>query len=362
MSSTFGEFTASLLRIDLSTGGTSVETIAESELEKFIGGTGLGASILYREVPSGVEWSDPENRLILGSGPLGGTQIQGSGTFSVITKGCLTNGATSTQANGHFGAFLRRSGYELVVVQGVASEWSYLLITDEGVEVRDASKTAGADTWATEDLIKGEINRKASEISVFGIGPAGENLVKFSAILGDRGHAAAHNGAGTVVGSKKLKAVAVVRGKRKVRIKDPNTIARLIPEMREYAARQYPWVYEWGTSMLYSDAALGGWPLVRNLQTSIFPEHEKYLGEYYRPLLEMKRTPCWACPAHHCHIVKVLHSPYAGYEAEEPEYEAWAAFTSLIDERDHGAAIMLADTADRLGLDINEAGWVLGLP
>ncbi|MDO8672079.1 MAG: aldehyde ferredoxin oxidoreductase N-terminal domain-containing protein, partial [Dehalococcoidia bacterium] len=87
-----------VLRVDLSTGNITTETIDAATMRMFIGGTGLGAKILYDEVPPGVEWSDPGNRLIVSSGPLGGTKIMGSGTISIVAKGPLTNGATSTQA------------------------------------------------------------------------------------------------------------------------------------------------------------------------------------------------------------------------------------------------------------------------
>lgn len=352
-----GGYAHNILRVDLSSSKWEVFSIPEEELRIFVGGTGLGALLLYREVPPGVGCFDPANRLIMASGPLGGTNVPGSGTFSVITKGCLTDGSTSTQANGYFGAYLKFCGYDALVLQGAASDWCYICVDDDRVEIRDARHLLGLDTWQMEDAIKEELGKKQREATVYGVGPAGENLVKFAAIMGDRGHAAAHNGVGAVMGSKKVKAVAVARGRRKPVVRDQKLVSQLKEEIVAFAREWPPRVYDWGTSMLYSGAARGGWLPVKNLTTSIFPNHHEFMGEYYRPLLEMKRHPCWACQARHCHIVKVLDGPYAGYIGEEPEYEAWAAFTSLIWQRDHGAAIMLSDLCDRLGLDVNEAGW-----
>jgi len=358
-SAELGGYARNVLRVDLSCGKSEVFSIPDQELRMFVGGTGLGALLLYREVPPHVQPLGPANRLIMASGPLGGTSIPGSGSFSVVTKGCLTNGSTSTQANGYFGAYLKLCGYDALVLQGAASDWCYLYIHDGGVDIRDARHLLGLDTWQMEDAIKEELGKKEREATVYGIGPAGENLVKFAAIMGDKGHAAAHNGVGAVMGSKKVKAVAVDRGNHKPLIRDQKLVSQLKEELVGFAREWPPKVYDWGTSMLYSGAAKGGWLPVKNLTTSIFPNHHEFMGDHYRPLLEMKRHPCWACPAKHCHIVKVLHGPYAGYVGEEPEYEGWAAFTSLIDQRDHGAAIMLNDLCDRLGLDVNESGWIV---
>jgi len=95
MSDTQG-YAGKLLRVDLSTGQMRDEVVDPATMRKFVGGTGLGAKILYDEVPPGVEWNDPRNRFIVGSGPLGGTRVMGSGTISIVTKGPLTNGATSS--------------------------------------------------------------------------------------------------------------------------------------------------------------------------------------------------------------------------------------------------------------------------
>lgn len=122
MSNLYG-YAGKILRVNLSDEQISEEKIDEKTARKYIGGTGLGAKYLYDEVPAGVGWSDEDNRIIISTGPLGGTTISGSGTISVVTKGSLTNGATATQSNGFFGAFLKFSGYDGIILQGKSKKW-----------------------------------------------------------------------------------------------------------------------------------------------------------------------------------------------------------------------------------------------
>lgn len=207
-----------ILRVDLTKGLITEETLEESILDKYLGGVGIGAYYLYKEVPPRVEWSDPANCVILAVGPLNGVRMAGSGAFSVTTKGSLTNGAASSQANGFFGAYLRFCGFDGIVIKGKAESPVYLYIQDGNAELRAAGRLKGKDTWETESLIKQELGKTRRELSVFSIGPAGENSVKFACIVGDEGHVAAHNGMGAVMGSKNLKAIAVARGNRRIPI------------------------------------------------------------------------------------------------------------------------------------------------
>lgn len=359
--SSIGGYMGKVLRVDLTNEQVSVEPHDEATLRRYLGGTGLGVKYLYDEVPPSVQWNDPNNRIIMASGPLGATRMAGTGTFSLVTKGPQTGGVGATQANGYFGAFLKLSGFDGLVIQGAARRWVYIYIHDNTAEIRDASSLVGKDTWETEEAIGRELGLEEHNLSVFGIGPAGENLVKFAAVVGDRGHVAAHNGPGAVMGSKKLKAVAVVRGKQRVDVKDPDRLAPVAQEIVQIVKDSDPiQVYDWGTSMVYSVAEKAGWLPVKNYTTSIFPQHAPYMGENYRQRFELRRSPCWACPSHHLHMMKVTEGPYAGFVGEEPEYEQWAAWGSQIGQTDLVEAFMLSNQVDRLGMDTNEAGWVIG--
>jgi aldehyde:ferredoxin oxidoreductase len=355
-------YAGKILRVDLSTGDIRPEELLEADAKKFIGGTGLGAKFLYEEVPPGVEWSDPENRMIWATGPLGGTKVSGTGTFSVVTKGPMTNLAGATQANGFLGAFLKFSGFDALVIQGAAPQWSYLYIHDGKAELRGAIYLLGKDTWETEEAIAEELGLDPRRVSVYSIGPAGENLVRFASLMGDRGHVAAHNGVGAVMGSKRLKAVAVARGRGRVPIADPKRLSEASKKLFEHASTKFAGgtLYKWGTGGLLGGIYATGMLPVKNYTTNIFPEHDKIDGQYLRTHFEERPKPCWACRVNHVRYMKVTEGPYAGFEGEEPEYEQIAAWGPQIGQTDAGAIVMLANTVDRLGLDCNESSWLMG--
>ena len=213
-----------IVRVDLTSERISVEPLTASVARQWIGGTGLGARTLYDEVPAGVEWDDPENRLIIAAGPLAGTKVHGAGTYSAVTKGPMTNLLGATQANGFFGAYLKQNGYDAIILQGQARRWLYLFIAEGVLELRSADHLLGKDTWETEGALLAELGFKFRMLSVHSIGQAGEHLVRFAAIAGDQGHVAAHNGVGAVMGSKRLKCIAVARGKQQVPLAHPERL------------------------------------------------------------------------------------------------------------------------------------------
>ncbi|PYN12783.1 MAG: hypothetical protein DME06_08475, partial [Candidatus Rokuibacteriota bacterium] len=166
-----GGYAGKLLRVNLTTGKIWSEPWSPEDMRELIGGVGLGARILYREVPAHVHWDHPENRLVLATGPLAGLPVWGTGGLTVVTRGAGTDGPTSTQANGFFGANLKYSGYDAVIVQGASRKWVYLHIHDDVVELRDASHLVGKDTWQTQDLLSAEYGLSGHQLSVYSIGP-----------------------------------------------------------------------------------------------------------------------------------------------------------------------------------------------
>jgi aldehyde:ferredoxin oxidoreductase len=355
-----GGYTGKILRVDLSNKKISPEKWDAKTMADYVGGTGLGVKILSQEVPQGIEWNDPQNRLILASGPLAGTTINGSGTFSAVTRGPMTNLAVATQANGFFGAYLKMAGFDAVVFQGSSPSLVYLYIHDGTAELRDARSLAGKDTWETEEAVLQELGLKRNA-SAYCIGPAGENLVRFAAIVGDKGHVAAHNGVGAVMGCKKLKAVVTKRGDHKVGVRDRDKLIELGRKLFEESKKILGGaLYQYGTGGILSTGAQAGWLPVKNYTTNIFPEHEKINGQYLRAHFEMKPNPCYACRIHHVHQVKVTEGPYKGFEGEEPEYECLAGMGSQIGVTDAGSVVFLSNLVDRLGMDVNESSWIIG--
>lgn len=353
--------TGKVLRVDMTQGKLWDETLDEATLRRYLGGTGLGTKYLTEEVDPKTDWSDPKNIFFLGSGILGGSRIPGCGTISFVTKGAQTNGATSTQANGNFGAYLKWCGYDAIVVQGASTTWKYLYLHEGGVELRDASKLVGKDTWETEDAIKEELGYKERGMSVFSIGPAGENMVRFAGVFGDRGHSAAHNGVGAVMGSKKLKAFAAARATNKLQFADATKLGELAKKTTEGAkAFGGGGVFNWGTSRVVPAAESAGWLPVKNYLTNVFPEKDLFDGQRLRPLFKSQNYPCYGCASHHYELMTVTEGPYKDFFGKEPEYEQWASWGPQIGQKDPGAAMMLSNVCDRLGMDCNEAGWLVG--
>ncbi|MDD5701926.1 MAG: aldehyde ferredoxin oxidoreductase C-terminal domain-containing protein [Dehalococcoidales bacterium] len=357
-------YTGNLLRVDLSLKSSGTERFSEDLLKTYLGGAALGIKYIYDEVKPGTEWFDPENRLFLGAGPLSGTRLAGTGSVALVSKGAMTNGMSSTQANGFFGAFLRFSGFDAMIVQGQSPSWVYLYIHDGQVEIKDATHLLGQTTSDTERLIKEELDKRDRQMSVLSIGPAGENLVRFSCPVTDGGHVASHNGMGAVMGSKKLKAIAVARGASPVPVKDKDTVLRVRQELldRVLAHPMNAGTYREGTVGGVVMSSKGGVLPVKNYTTGIYAiEPEKlaaYTAQNLRTVFQAKPSPCWACGAKHCHVFIAPEGKYAGRILEEPEYEGMAAFSSAVGVDDAVATVILANEADRLGMDVNECGWV----
>ena len=350
-------FAGKYLRVDLTSGDLVNWPFDESAYRAYLGGTGVGSKILYDEVPPDAEWSDPVNRVTVASGPLGGTSVGGSGTVSLVTKGALTGGATSVQANGLLGAYMRFSGYDGVVIQGASEEWKYLVLKDDTAELRDASGLLGLDTYETYEALKEELGVKGRGASVLSIGPAGENQIRWAGAFVDKGHSASHNGPGAVLGSKRLKAIIAFRGKGSIEVHDPEGL-------REVAQRIYEDV-EWfrGTIGGVETGHKSGRATlpVKNYTTNVWEISDEkidtFAEAYLRDRYQVGREPCWGCRLLHCALMEVKEGPYAGV-VEEPEYEQLAAWGPAIGQDDVEAAFMLSGLTDRLGFENNEAGWL----
>ena len=351
-------YAGKILRVDLTGSKIRTEDLDEETVNKWVGGVGLGATYLYREVPPGVEWSDPQNRLIWTTGPLAGTGVAGAATINVMAKGPMTHTAGSSQANGFFGAYMKFCGFDGIVFQGKAPHLVYLLLCDGKVEIRDARHLSDKTVNAMENILKAELGFNKYGASIFGIGPAGENMVRHACIVGDNGHSASHNGLGAVMGSKNLKAVVACKSKPNFGVYDPDLLKQKAAEM--VADAKTTRIYKWGTGGGFSNTHnLGALP-VKNYTTNIFPEHEKMNGQYLRTHFKIRSRPCYKCAIAHVKEVTVTEGPYKGFVGEEPEYEMLAAWGPQTGNTDLGAAVMLSNEVDALGMDCNETSWIIG--
>ena len=356
-----GGYMGKVLRVDLAKERITEEKLDEATLRRFIGGSGLGVKIMYDEVPPDVGWSDPRNRIIWTAGVLCGTKAPASATYAVATKGPLSNRFGVSHANGYFGPRLKFAGYDAVIFQGAAKRWVYLYIHDGIAELRGAAHLLGRDTWETEEMLKKEIGKP--QVGVSCIGPAGENLVKYACICSDRGHIASSNGCGAVMGSKKLKAIAV-HGKAAVPVHDKSRFTALVKDWHEQNKTTL-WgmmIPAMGSNAQYSATHALGFLAIKNLTAHTFPEHPKFNGDNLRVYYpEKKFQPCYACRFTHCREIELKSGPHKGEIVEEAEWEAAEAFSSMIGNTDLDTCEWLNNVNDRLGMDAKEQAFTIGL-
>ena len=358
-------YAGQILRVDLSSGRTWAEPFAAEDRRKWIGGAGLGAKILWEEVPPEAEWDHPDNRLVMATGPLAGLPVWGTGGLTVVTRGALTNGATNTQANGFFGANLKLCGYDGIVIQGKSPRWVYLHIRDGAVELRDAAHLLGKDTWETQQAVEADLHLSGHNLSVYSIGPAGERLVRFAAIQGDYGHVASKNGCGAVMGKKMLKAVAIERGKKGVSAAHPQALFNAADEIAHNLKvdPSTSSLYQFGTLPgVLNLHGIGALP-IRNYTTNLWPEgvdKAKWEAKNLRAGFDHRGHQCSACGMHHCHMQVISEGPHKGELVDEPEYEGWSGAGWAIGCTEPQQVSWLNTRIDRACVDVNEFGWLCG--
>ena len=222
-------YAGKILRVDLSSGNVSLMSTTDYA-ERFLGGRGIAAKIYWDEMPPEVKAFDPENRLIFATGPLAGLKGVSGSRWQICGKSALTTPEYFNYCNlgGSWGAQLKLAGYDALVIQGNSEKPVYILIEDEKVQIRDASALWGKSTIEAREILKEQLG---SSLSVVAIGPAGENLVTFASVLADN-DASGSSGLGAVMGSKKLKAIAV-RGNGEVKAAHPQRYR----ELAQYARK-----------------------------------------------------------------------------------------------------------------------------
>lgn len=283
-----------VLRVNLTTGVAAAEPLREDWAREFIGGRGLADRYLYDGMDPAVDAFSPDNMLIFATGPLTGTNTSCGARYMVVTKGALTGAITTSNSGGFFAPELKFAGYDMVLVTGRAPEPVYLWIYDDLVEIRSAAAVWGKGTFQAEDAIRAEVG--IADARVAGIGPAGENLVRFACVINDKHRAAGRSGVGAVMGSKNLKAIAV-RGTRGVSIARPLEFMKAVWDqhhrMRVSVDRQN--FSELGTAPTIDVInAVGGLP-TRNFREGQFEESDQLNGNAIKNTRMIRNKACFAC-------------------------------------------------------------------
>lgn len=343
------------IRVNLSTGEIKVESWDEEIAKKWLGSRGLGIYLLLKEMDPSVDPLSPDNKLIIAAGPLSGTSAPTGGRYNVITKSPLTGYITFANSGGYFGAELKKAGYDAVVIEGASEKPVYLYINDDHIELKDASHLWGKTTGETESIIRTELNDK--NIRIAEIGPAGENLVKFAAVMNDEHRAAGRGGPGAVMGSKKLKAIAV-KGTKTVPIADKEKFMQVVRE-KVNKIRNDPvgggGLPKFGTAVLVNIINENGLYPHKNFQTGVFEYAYEQSGEAMAAKYLIRNKPCFACPIGCARVNKL---PTVG-ETEGPEYESIWALGSNMGINDLATIIEANHMCDEFGLDTISTGGTL---
>jgi aldehyde:ferredoxin oxidoreductase len=333
-----------ILRVDLTSGKFADQEIDRVDLLKYMGGRGLAAKLLYNENKPKVDAFDPENRLIFMTGPYTGTYGSFTGFYNVTTKSPLTGAILSAHSGGHWGPMLRKTGYDGIVFRGRAPKPAYLIITDEGPELRSAEDLWGKDVFETIDIL--QERHKNARAAV--IGPAGEQRARIAAIMNDHHRAAGRGGAGAVMGSKNLKAV-VVHGTKDVPQADPERLKETFKEAAKTVKEKSAAFAKYGTSMVVGITGKAGAIPTKNLQTGYFPDFEKIGGDALINGHFVKNMACARCPLH-CGNATKAEKDYQ-VETEGPEYETLAMFGANLENANLESIIMANDLCNRYGID-----------
>lgn len=344
-----------ILTVDLNQGSIEDVELSEKIYREFLGGSGLAAKWFFDHRGWKVEPFSPGNPLMIMLGPLSGLNLAGASRLSVCARSPLTGIWGEACMGGHFAPQLKGTGYDGIVIIGASDKPVYLYVSEEGAEIRDASHLWGKDTYETERLLKEEVGKRAQVMS---IGPAGENLVRYACVINDRGSTAGRCGMGAVMGSKKLKAVVALGG-RKVALADEEAFKELRGKMNE--TLKFSLVAE-GLGAFGSNVHMEYGMAIGDVPTKNWREAyweggpDKLGGTAVAETILTKTHSCYACPVHCKRIVKVDSGPFAMEEGPGSEYEAAAALGTLVRMDNVRANNKANELCNRFGMDVISTG------
>ena len=350
-------YAGTILRVDLSDASFRKEPLPEALVENFIGGRGFVAKLLYDEIATGIEPFDPQNMLIIATGPLTGHFLPASGKTHFGSKSPATGGYADSNMGGHFGPQLKYAGYDVLVITGKAESPSYLFVNNGTVELRSAEAYWGQGSIAVEKNLKEHLG---DDFQILTIGPAGENRVRYACISHDFGRQAGRTGVGAVMGSKNLKAIAV-KGTRDLPVADlKRAYAKGKQAFREVMAKPgfEGWTPEGTAGITNWTNEVGVFP-TRNFQTS-FAEHYKDInGKAVIERLKITDKGCFGCPipcGKYGHTRTASGSAYV----EGPEFETISLFGGNCVLKTIEEVAYANYVCDELGIDTISAGVVIG--
>jgi aldehyde:ferredoxin oxidoreductase len=348
-----------ILRVDLSEKKVWIEEPDELFYRIHLGGAGIIPYYLLKETKAGIDALGPENLLIFAMGPMTGMAMPGAARNAVGCKSPLTGGITKSEVGGHFGWEFKRAGFDACIVSGKAEKPVYLWITDGKCEIKDASTLWGKTTMETQDTICGDLGDK--NIKFAAIGPGGENMIRFACVMNDLKDAAGRGGAGAVMGSKNLKAVAVRGRKLPAELADPDKIRDMGRWMNTSFAdisagsKNMSMVGTGAAAMMKMGNEMGNLP-VRNWSDGFFENTEAITANAIQDVLGGTMEGCTACNIK-CKKVVSLDGRYkVDPRNGAPEYETLGSLGSLCGVDDLEAICKANELCNLYSLDTISAG------
>lgn len=344
-----------ILRVDLTSGKITGHPLDDEMARVHIGGSGLAARILYDETSASTDPLGSENVLIFMTGPLTGTKVPTSGRHAVVAKSPLTGIWGESDAGGSWGVALKGAGYDGLIITGRAVRPVYLWVHDQSVEIRDATRFWGQDTYEVDAHLKSVTDPKAS---VACIGPAGERQARIASIMHDGRHAraAGRTGLGAVMGAKNLKAI-VAFGSQPPNIAEPEALKASIRRLASLILEKTTRYQKYGTAGgVVTNAVLADMP-VKNWRVGEWVDSaEKISGQTMADTILTGRYYCKYCIIGCGRVVKVPEGPYAGVDGAGPEYEAVAGLGSMCMVDDLEAIALANELCNRYGVDVISTG------
>ncbi len=344
-------FMGKILRVNLSDGSSRREDTPMDLARLYLGGNGLATKILMDEVPVGADPLGPHNKLIYMTGPLTGTLSPSSGRFSAVAKSPLTGLWGSANSGGRFGLDLKKTGLDGVIIEGMASQPVYLLIEDDEVALLQAEDLWGMEVGQTTKVLK----KRHPKFNVSCIGPAGENLVRYSAIMNDVHRALGRCGLGAVMGSKNLKAI-ICKGSRKIPVAQKEAFKEAAKQASDFVAESLlkMTLEVYGTTMVMDMVNVKGGLPTRNWQSGSCGYTEEINGPAINEKILTGRKACFSCPIA-CGRLTEVKGKYA-CKGEGPEYESVGAFGPMCDVDSLEAITKAHIRCNELGVDTVSCG------
>jgi len=344
-----------VLHVNLTTGKLEVEKPDEIFYRKYMGGSAMGVYYLLKHTPPGADPLGPENTLSLMTGVVTGAPFSGQSRVTATAKSPVTDLVGDSQSGGFWPAELKGAGFDGIVIHGKAEKPVYLWIQDGEAELRDAAHLWGKFTARVEDAIREELDDK--RIQVLQCGPAGEQGVRFGALISGANRANGRTGMGAVMASKNLKAVAV-RGRNRPELADPDAVKAIA----RWGADNFEdsGIYGMGLAgtagIALSQSEGGGLP-TRNWSSGTFEGAEAISGQKMVETILKERDTCFGCVVRCKRVVEVKEGPFlVDPRYGGPEYETVAAMGSYCGVSDLAAVARANQLCNMYGMDTISCG------